>query len=170
MTIQATTIQNRLHTADAFPPLETPLVGGGTLNLPADLTGTWSVVLFYRGNWCPYCRSQLVDFQAHLDAFAAVNARVVALSVDSEMEAQTTVARHGLSFPVGYGLDAQQAAKRIGNELSGGQDAHGVYSQATGFVLTPDGHVALALYSTGAIGRLNAADTLGFIKYVQQHA
>lgn len=168
MTAHLSTIQARLHPTDAFPTVSAPLAGGGTLTLPSDLAGTWSVVLFYRGHWCPYCRTQLADFQAHLDDFAGMNTRVVALSVDQESDAQTTIDRHALTFPIACGLDAQDTAERVGNELSGGHDAHGVYSNATGFVLTPDGHVALALYSTGAIGRLNAAETLGFLRYAQR--
>jgi hypothetical protein len=40
--------------------------------------------------------------------------------------------------------------------------------QATGFVLRPDGTVAVAVYSSTAIGRLVAADTINFLKYLQK--
>ena len=69
-----------------------------------------------------------------------------------------------------YGLDAQTIAAEVGNYLSDGSDGKPTYSQATGFILTPDGKVAVAVYSSNAIGRLNAADTLGLIKYAQQHS
>lgn len=149
-----------------FPDFSASLVGGGTLNLPADLAGSWSVVLFYRGDWCPYCRSQLTDFQKHLEQFTALNAKVVALSVDPQADAQNTVSKHDLTFPVAYGIDPQEVAATIGNYLSNGNDGHPVYSQATGFLLSPDGKVAVATYSSGAVGRLNASDLLGVIKYI----
>jgi len=44
------------------------------------------------------------------------------------------------------------------------------YLQATGFVLHPDGTIAVSVYSSGAIGRLVGADTANFIKYMQQNA
>jgi len=37
--------------------------------------------------------------------------------------------------------------------------------QAAGFIVRRDGTVALAAYSTGAIGRLVAADCLGLIDF-----
>ena len=158
----------RLNNGDTFPALSADLVDGGTLNLPQDLSGSWGVVLFYRGDWCPFCRGQLSDFQRHLEQFGEVNAKVVALSVDAKADAEQTVNRHHLTFPVAYGLDAQAIAAEVGNYLSDGSDGKPTYSQATGFVLSPDGKVVVALYSSSAIGRLNAADTLGLIKYAQQ--
>jgi peroxiredoxin len=93
-----------------------------------------------------------------------LGAEVVALSVDSLEQAQQTVERHRLSFPVLYGLDAHQVAKTIGASIN--EDP--LYLQATDFVLRPDGTVALAVYSSGAIGRLVAADTINFLKYLQK--
>jgi len=43
-----------------------------------------------------------------------------------------------------------------------------LYLQATDFVLRPDGTVAVAVYSSSAIGRLVAADTVNFLKYLQK--
>ena len=75
------------------------------------------------------------------------------------------MARQHLTLPVAYGLDPAQVAHTHGAYTSD----DGAYLQATGFVLRPDGTVALALYSTGAVGRLTAADTLGFVQYLQKH-
>ena len=172
MTATATQTANafRLNNGDTFPHLSAELVGGGPLNLPADLAGSWGVVLFYRGHWCPFCRTQLSDFQTHAEQFAALNTKIVALSVDSRSEAQETVSKHDLNFPVAYGIDAQAVAATVGNFLSNGSDGKPTYSQATGFVLSPDGKVVVALYSSSAVGRLNAAETLGVLKYAQSHA
>ncbi len=43
-----------------------------------------------------------------------------------------------------------------------------LFLQATDFVLRPDGAIALAVYSSGAIGRLVAADTVNYLKYLQK--
>jgi hypothetical protein len=43
-----------------------------------------------------------------------------------------------------------------------------LYLQATGFVLWPNGTVAVAVYSGGTIDRLVAADTINFLKYLQK--
>ena len=43
-----------------------------------------------------------------------------------------------------------------------------LYLQATGFVLRPNGTVAVGVYSSSAIGRLVAADTINYLKYLQK--
>jgi hypothetical protein len=40
-----------LDGGDPFPPLELDKTGGGKVRLPADLAGSWGVVLLYRGHW-----------------------------------------------------------------------------------------------------------------------
>jgi len=63
-----------------------------------------------------------------------------------------------------YGLDAHEVAKAIGAFIN--EDP--LYLQATGFVFRPNGTVTVAIYSSGATGRLVAADTISFLKYLQQ--
>ena len=41
----------QLNTGDVFPQYLVQTVGGRTLRIPQDLSGEYSVVLFYRGAW-----------------------------------------------------------------------------------------------------------------------
>src|SRR6266849_5906770 len=52
-----------LRNGEHFPTITASRVGGGEMTIPQDLAGRWTVLLFYRGHWCPYCRQQLLDFQ-----------------------------------------------------------------------------------------------------------
>lgn len=165
-TTPPTTNAFRLSNGDLFPQIRSDRVGGGTLNLPDALAGSWAVVLFNRGHWCPFCRTQLGDFQKHLPQLDAANIKVVSLSSDPQEEAEETVGR-GLTFPVGYGIDPHAMGDTVGTYVSNGDDGHPIHVEATGFVLTPDSRVAVAVYSSSAIGRLNAADVLGLVKYSQ---
>ena len=56
--------------------LSVDLVSGGTLSLPADLAGSYAVILFYRGSWCPYCSAQLAAFSRFRDAFQGAGIRM----------------------------------------------------------------------------------------------
>ena len=103
-----------LSNGEHFPMIIASRVGGGEMSIPQDLAGRWTVLLFYRGHWCPYCRQQLLDFQRAQEQLNELGAEVVALSVDSLEQAQQTVERHRLTFPVLYGLDAHEVAKTIG--------------------------------------------------------
>jgi peroxiredoxin len=155
-----------LDHGDAFPVFRVSLVDGGTAALPADFGGRWTVILGYRGHWCPYCRQQLADFQRTIEEFTKRNVAVIALSVDPLDEARKTVERHHLTFPIGYGVDGPAFAAHTGAFF----DEAKKYVQATGFIVQPDGLVAEAVYSTGPVGRYTASDVLGLIDYLSTKA
>lgn len=152
-----------LQNGQRFPAVTLSVVGGTTLTLPDDLCGGYGVVLIYRGSWCPYCMAQLSSFGRALNKLKDVNAKVVALSVDDESTSTATREKYGLPFPLGYDVDAHQIASLVGCYTS----TEPSYLESTGFVLDPDGIVLNAVYSSGAIGRLTAADVVGFLRYVQ---
>jgi peroxiredoxin len=155
-----------LHPGDPFPTLHVPLTGGGPLALPDDLAGSFGVVLFYRGAWCPYCNAQLRAFQRATESLADVGAFVVALSVDDQATTKELVAKHGLTFPVGHSADARVVVEATGAFVND----EPTYLQSTGFVLDPEGRVVVSVYSSGAIGRLVPEDVVGLIRYLRQHA
>lgn len=90
---------------------------------------------------------------------------MVALSVDSEEDAQKTVDRNALTFPVLYGLDAPTMASMIGAYTN----EEPLYLHATGFILRPNRTIALAVYSSGPIGRIVSDDAIGIIRHYQKH-
>jgi len=155
-----------LNPGDRFPSLALSLTGGGRLALPDALAGSFAVILFYRGSWCPYCNAQLRAFQRAEEKLAEVGATLVALSVDDEATTQELISKHGLTFPVGYAADARAVAEATGAFVND----EPLYLQSTGFVLDPDGRVVLSVYSSGAIGRLMPDDVVGLIGYLRQHA
>lgn len=155
-----------LHNGDAFPDLTIDIVGGGTISLPGDLTGSFGVVLIYRGSWCPYCNAQLAAFSRARDTFAEIGIKVVALSVDDEATSAAFVDKLRLNFPVGYGADADTIAAATGAYTNDNPR----YLQSAGFVLDPTGRIITAVYSSGAIGRLVAEDVAGFVRYVKSTA
>jgi peroxiredoxin len=155
-----------LSPGDQFPALTVTLAGGGTLQLPDALAGHFGVILLYRGSWCPYCNAQLRAFQRAHDALAAVDARVVALSVDDEATTQAFIAKHGLQFPVGHSADAHAVAAATGAFVNDDP----LYLQSTGFVLDLTGRVIVSVYSSGAIRRLVPDDVTGLVRYIREHA
>ena len=155
-----------LSPGDQFPALTVTLAGGGTLQLPDALAGHFGVILLYRGSWCPYCNAQLRSFQRAHDALAAVDARVVALSVDDEATTQAFIAKHGLQFPVGHSADPRAVAAATGAFVNDDP----LYLQSAGFVLDLTGRVIVSVYSSGAIGRLVPDDVTGLVRYIREHA
>lgn len=58
------------------------------------------LVIFYRGEWCPYCNLALRAFQAGHADFAALGVELVAISPEQPDHALTMQQKHALEFPV----------------------------------------------------------------------
>lgn len=151
-----------LRNGEPFPNITVDLVGGGHILLPTDLAGSFGVVLFYRGSWCPYCKAQLTAFSRAYDELTALGLKIVALSVDDEATSATFATSLGARFPIGHSADVDRIAALTGAYTNDSPK----YFQTTGFILDPDGAVITAVYSSGAIGRLVPADVAGFVRYV----
>ena len=159
-----------LDAGDRFPTLELALIDGRRLVLPDDLSRPYNVVLVNRGAWCPYCVTQLQGFQSGLTQLSDEGIGVVSLSVDSREQAAALVAEHRLQFPVAYGASIDRVAEALGTYYEPRPPDQAPYLQSAGFVLGPGDTVLLAMYSSGAIGRLMWRDVLGLVKYVRAHA
>jgi peroxiredoxin len=155
-----------LQNGQAFPAFDVPAVGGGAISVPQSLRGSYGVVLIYRGAWCPFCRAQLAGYQSASETLAEAGVKVLALSVDDEATTAKTIEKFKLSFPVGHSADADKVAALTGAYTNDSPR----YLQATGFLLTPDGKVLHATYSSGPLGRPTAAEVIGMVNYLKAHA
>ena len=149
-----------LNPGDPFPQLTMNVLGGETLTVPDAFAGDFAVVLFYRGSWCPYCNAQLRAFERSGPSLADAGVRVAALSVDDKETTAALIAKHQLTFPVGYGADAPAVASLTGAFVN----PDPAFLQSTGFVLDPAGSVVVSVYSSGAIGRLVPEDVIGLVR------
>ena len=152
-----------LENGAQFPSLSMAVVGGGELALPDQLAGSFGVVLAYRGSWCPYCNAQLASFERRLDKLTEAGIGVVAFSADDEEHATETVTRHGITFPVGFGVDAEKVAELLGGYINRGRGA----LESTNFLLRPDGTIEVAVYSSKVLGRLVPDDVLGYVAHLR---
>ena len=155
-----------LNPGDRFPVLTISTTDDQTLTIPDAFAGDFGVVLFYRGSWCPYCNAQLRAFERAGHGLAEAGIRVAALSVDDKNTTAALVAKHQLTFPVGYGADAEAVAALTGAFVN----PDPAYLQSTGFVLDPAGNVVVSVYSSDAIGRLVPDDVLGLARYLREHS
>ena len=155
-----------LTPGNPFPRLTITTADGQALALPDAFAGDFAAVLFYRGAWCPYCNAQLRAFERARQTLADNGIRVAALSVDDQETTAAQVAKHELTFPVGYGADARAVAELTGAFVN----PDPVYLQSAGFVLDPAGNVVVSVYSSGAIGRLVPDDVVGLVRYLREHS
>jgi peroxiredoxin len=156
-------VAKQLNVGDPFPEYNVRIIDGGTLRIPAQFSGEYSVLLFYRGGWWPYCRRQLADFQSHLEDFKSERVEVIALSVDPLEKVRETVEQLKLTFPVAYGLEVPRDAEKIGAFW----EERRKIIHATDFILE-DKKVVDACYSIGPIGRIVASDALSHIQFFKR--
>ena len=93
----------------------------------------------------------------------ALGIKVVAASTDPIDKAKEVAA--ALSFPVAYGVTRAQA------ECIGAwwEDRRGII-QPSEFVVAADGKVRAATYSSGPIGRVDAADVVKLVAFYDKQA
>ena len=133
-----------LQANDIFPSLDFPRAGGGEIHLPADLAGGFGVVLFYRGAWSEVCVAQLDDFSRDADRLLSEGIRIVSISADKREISEALVESHKLAFPVAYCTDVRAVSAVTGVPIN----EDGVYFEATGFIVDPEGRIQFAVYST----------------------
>ena len=86
--------------------------------------------------------------------------------MDTEEEAQKTIDECGINFPVGYGADCKAVSELTGCFY----EERRQILHSTGYLLKPDGTVAIGVYSTGPIGRLVWQDVLGLVQFYKKQA
>lgn len=92
--------------ADKFPDIDFNLVGGGTRKIQ-DWTGKWAMLIVYRGNHCPRCKSYVAKLQTLAKAYADRGVELLLASTDPESVAQRTIDENGWTLPVAYGSPEQ---------------------------------------------------------------
>jgi peroxiredoxin len=79
----------------------------------AQLRGMPTVLLFFRGNWCPLCMAQVGEIAARWREVESLGAQVVLVSPQNEQHTRSLAARHRVAFR--YFQDAGlEAARRLG--------------------------------------------------------
>ena len=73
---------------------------GKTYSLKKELKKGDVVVIFYRGQWCPYCNKELSHLNDSLSLVTAKGATIVAISPETPENVAKTVSKSKTSFPV----------------------------------------------------------------------
>ena len=100
----------------------------------------------------------MVGYEERLDAFEALDTRIIAGTVDSEEKTLEVAAP--LSFPVAFGV-----TRSDGDTIGAWWDDRGDYIQPSEFILRGDKVVA-STYSNSPVGRMDPAETLTMVEYM----
>ncbi len=100
----------------------------------------------------------MVGFGKQIKDFDALGAKIIAASIDVGEHAQDIANESGLNIAVGVTRDDAKALD------SWWEDRRSII-QPSEFVLDSSGKVLTSSYSSGPIGRMDAADVIGMIKH-----
>lgn len=99
-----------------------------------------------------------------LREFDSERIKIFAGSVDPREKAKEIVEQVGITYPLGYGLNAEEISKVTGAFY----EKERKFLHATGFLIRPDKTIAVACYSSGPIGRLVAKDVLNAVRFYKK--
>ncbi len=92
-----------------LPDVQVQTIEGASIGAREALAGMPTVMVFFRGGWCPYCNRQLAELRLIQDDLAALGYRLVAVRPD-----RPESLREGLNkTPVDYRLLSDAAARLI---------------------------------------------------------
>ena len=89
-----------LKVGDTAPMFTAKDQDGKTVNLKQALKKGPVVMLFYRGQWCPFCNKQLSHFSDSLQMLTAKGATILAITPETGENVKKTIEKTKASFPV----------------------------------------------------------------------
>ena len=154
------------------PALSVPLLSGGTWTLAERAPRAFGIVVFYRGQHCPICKTHLASVEAAMDEAEALGAEIVAVSMDTEERARETAAEAGLArLPVGYGL-GEDAARAWGLYMSSarpGTAEPARFSEPGVMVTRPDGTLFQAQVQSAPFTRPDIGQLLAGLRFALEN-
>ena len=87
-----------LKVGDKVPATEITSLDNTKTSLQEIAKSKPTVVLFYRGGWCPYCNKHLAAVGESKDKILALGYQIIGISPDSPEELKKSVAKNELSY------------------------------------------------------------------------
>ena len=162
----------RLIPNQPVPPLRVKTVGGPCWRLCDQKPQHFTLVLFYRGLHCAFCKAQLQAYEARYEEFRKLGVRVLAISADSRERAEQAARDWHLDeLTVCWGLTLDQA-RDWGLYLSEGHGKiiDGVeepdwYVEPAMFFIKPDGRLYAGMVQTMPMARPRIDDVLAGVRF-----
>lgn len=102
MSLRAEGPPSGLKKGEKAPDFETKDMEGKTFKLSTALKKGEVVLIFYRGQWCPFCNKYLSAIQDSLSMIQSKGATVVAISPETYESVKQTIEKTKASYPVIY--------------------------------------------------------------------
>ena len=91
-----------LNVNDKAPDFTATSQDGKSINLKKQLKEGAVVLVFYRGQWCPYCNKHLKQLQDSLSLILAKGAQLMTITAEKPDNIKKTIKKTKASFPILY--------------------------------------------------------------------
>lgn len=153
-------IERAKQKGDKAPDFTLPNAVGEEITLSNLLKDGPVVLIWYRGEWCPYCNVYLADIQAHMKDFKEAGANVIAISPETPDHGSNMQDRLSLDFHVlsdeqsgvaeEYGV-VYTLPPKIATHLQDAFDIHGANNDernllplSASYIINTDGTISYA--------------------------
>ncbi|MCJ8209135.1 AhpC/TSA family protein [Mucilaginibacter sp. RS28] len=136
---------------ESVPQLTLPDANGNAVNLNQKITEKPTILIFYRGGWCPFCNKQLAGIQSIESDLRKMGYQILAISTDSPENLSKSRDKHQLTYTLlsdselsaakqfGIAFVAPKAYDQILTEGSNGKNAAHLLPVPSVFILDRQG-------------------------------
>ncbi len=155
------------------PALEIETVGGGRWRLRDQAPDNFTMIVAYRGQHCPICKTYLQELNRSAGKFAERGVNVLVVSTDDAQRARATREDWELSaLTVGYGLSVEEA-REWGLYISSGRGKTSVgieepalFNEPGVYLIRPDGTLYASSIATMPFARPHFRDVLAALDVI----
>ncbi len=154
---------------ERIPVLKMTSYSGETFDLNKSVGDKPTILVFYRGGWCPYCSRQLSGLQEAEQDLGKLGYQIVAVSTDSPENLRKTMGKQELSYTLLSDADLN-LAKQFGiaykspknydsflPETSGGRNVDKLLPVPSVFILNKKGTILFEYINPDITQRLSAS-------------
>nr|WP_069791714.1 peroxiredoxin-like family protein [Cyanobacterium sp. IPPAS B-1200]OEJ77707.1 alkyl hydroperoxide reductase [Cyanobacterium sp. IPPAS B-1200] len=159
---------NKLLTGKKVPSLEVNTLDGKIWKLSAQKPEKLTLIIFYRGCFCPICKSYGQEINKNIPQFEQLGVKVIYVSGDSHEKAQESQQTWQLDkLPIGYGVSLQ-TMRDWGVYISEGvqENEPPTFSEPAFFLVKDDGTLYYVGLNSNPFGRPSIQEMLGGIEFL----
>ena len=92
---------------ESIPDMELKTPDGNAISILEKVAEKKSILIFYRGGWCPYCNNHLTELQTIEADILNAGFQILAISPDAPNQLQVSVDKQGLTYELLSDADMQ---------------------------------------------------------------
>lgn len=87
-----------IKVGEQVPDVYVKSLDGDQVNLKEYISGSNTVLIFYRGGWCPFCNLQLSNLNKIDNELVKIGYKLVAISIDEPEKLKESLESHNLNY------------------------------------------------------------------------